>query len=168
MSAKQNQKQNQKLNNYICKDITKHPEYKKVLSIKDKSIQQRMIKCLENKYKNGFDIRQFTQSFNEENKTYVIVKYETKERKDPKPGQSITFNILYDEKGFKYFSKDKIDKFITEKKIPNEINETSIFTITTSNETFFMKDGEPVFYIPIECSYINGDEADEDILLDEE
>ena len=163
MNAKQNQ------NNYICKDITKHPEYKKVLSIKDKNIQQRMIKCLQNKYKDGFDIRQFTQSFNEENKTYVIVKYETKDRKDPKPNQSKTFNILYDENGFKYFSKDKIDKFIIENNIPNEIKEPSMFTISTSNETFFMKDDQPVFYIPLECQYINGnsDELNEEILLEE-
>ena len=136
----------------ICKDITKHPEYQKVLTIKDKKVQQQMIECLKNKYKNGFDLRQFTQKFDKPNHTYVITKYTTHTKKD----SSETFNILYDKDGFKYFSKAKIDKYIEENNIPNEISEGSMFTISTSDKSFFIKDNEVIFYYPIECVYIEG------------
>ena len=135
----------------ICKDITKHPEYQKVLTIKDKKVQQQMIECLKNKYKNGFDLRQFTQKFNKPNHKYDITKYTTHTKKD----SSETFNILYDKDGFKYFSNAKIDKFIEEKNVPNKI-EGSIFSIFTSDKSFFMKDDEVIFYYPIECLYIEG------------
>ena len=137
----------------ICKDITKHPEYQKVLTIKDKKVQQQMIECLKNKYKNGFDLRQFTQKFDKPNHTYVITKYETHTKKD---ASEQTFNILYDKDGFKYFSKAKIDKFIEENNVPNEITEGSMFTISTSDKSFFIKDNEVIFYYPIECVYIEG------------
>ena len=110
-----------------------------------------MIECLKNKFKNGFDLRQFTQKFEHPNKTYVITKYTTHSKKDSLE----TFNILYDKDGFKYFSKAKIDKFIEENNIPNEIPEGNMFTISTSNKTFFMKDDKPIFYYPIECTYLN-------------
>ena len=89
MSANTNSK-------FICKDITKHPEYQKVLAVKDKKIQERMINCLKTKFKNGFDLRQFTQKFDQPNKTYVITKYTTHTKKD----STETFHILYDEDGF--------------------------------------------------------------------
>lgn len=151
---------------FICKDIKKHPEYQKVLMVKDKKIQDRMIKCLEAKCKNGFDLRNFIQKFDTPNKSYVITKYETKQKKDSVD----TFNILYDEDGFKYFSKAKIDKYIEENNIPTEIPEGSMFTITTLDESFYMKDGKVIFYYPIECVYIGGssDNAEEEPLLDDE
>ena len=151
---------------FICKDITKHPEYQKVLAVKDKKIRERMINCLKTKFKNGFDLRQFTQKFDQPNKSYVITKYETKTKKD----STETFNILYDEDGYKYFSKAKIDKYIEENNVPSEIPEGSMFTITTLDETFFMKDGEPIFYYPIECAYLDlgSDNDQEEPLLEDE
>ena len=151
---------------FICKDITKHPEYQKVLSIKDKKIQDRMIKCLQNKFKNGFDLRQFPQKFDKQNHTYEIVKYEIKKLKEPRNGKT-EFTILYDKDGFKYYSKDKIDKYIQEHNVPNEIPESASFTINTDVENFFMKDGNPIFYIPIEPIYMNLDDNNEEILLND-
>lgn len=152
MSANTNSK-------FICKDITKHPEYQKVLAVKDKKIQERMINCLKTKFKNGFDLRQFTQKFDQPNKSYVITKYTTHTKKD----STETFNILYDEDGFKYFSKAKIDKYIEENNVPSEIPEGSMFTISTSDETFFMKDDKPIFYYPIECTYLDLSSNDQQI-----
>lgn len=139
-------------NAFICKDIKKHPEYDKIMKIKDKSIQQRLLKCLENKLKNGFDLRQFIQKF-EEDKEYHIVKIETKTKKD----STETYNLLYDSNGFKYFSKAKIDKYIKENNVPSEIPDTDehCFIIKTSKEDFFVKDEKYIIYIPIEPIYIN-------------
>ena len=153
--AKANAKANAKtiVKSYICKDITKHPEYEKIMKIKDKKIQDRMIKCLKNKFKDGFDIRPFFQKF-AENTEYHIVKIETRTKKDSEE----TYRILYDNNGLKYYSKAKIDKYIEENNIPDEIPNTEehSFIIQTSSEDFFInKEGNPVFYIPIEPIYIN-------------
>ena len=156
MNANQNNaKANAKtiVKSYICKDITKHPEYEKIMKIKDKKIQERMIKCLKNKFKDGFDIRPFFQKF-AENTKYHIVKIETRTKKD----SDETYRILYDNNGLKYYSKAKIDKYIEENNIPDEIPNTEehSFIIQTSSEDFFInKEGNPVFYIPIEPIYIN-------------
>ena len=156
MNANQNNsKANAKtiVKSYICKDITKHPEYEKIMKIKDKKIQERMIKRLKNKFKDGFDIRPFFQKF-AENHEYHIVKIETRTKKD----STETYRILYDHNGLKYYSKAKIDKYIEENNIPDEIPNTEehSFIIQTSSEDFFInKEGNPVFYIPIEPIYIN-------------
>ena len=67
----------------------------------------------------------------------------------------------------KYYSKDKIDKYIKEHNVPNEIPESASFTINTDVENFFMKDGNPIFYIPIEPIYMNLDDNNEEILLND-
>ena len=55
----------------MCFDYTKHPEYAKILEIKDKKIQERVLNIHKKNCEKGFDLRKYIQKF-QSGQTYAL------------------------------------------------------------------------------------------------
>lgn len=145
---------------YMCFDYTKHPEYAKILEIKDKKIQERVLNIHKKNCEKGFDLRKFIQKF-QSGQSYVI---KSLKRGTTKTGAE--WIKLTDETGYQYFANQKTIKFINEKEIPDEIPENAVFTITGLEEDYFKnQEGKYIIYTPLSLNYIceQNEENEEEI-----
>ncbi len=134
---------------YMCYDYTKHPEYAKILEIKDKKIQERVLNIHKKNCEKGFDLRKYIQKF-QSGQSYVI---KSLKRGTTKTGAE--WIKLTDEVGYQYFANQKTIKYINEKEIPDEIPESAIFTITGLDENYFInEEGKYIIYTPLSLNYI--------------
>ena len=149
VNTKTIEKQTKKEPEYICHDYTKHPEYAKILEIKDKKIQERVLNIHKKNCEKGFDLRKFIQKF-QSGQTYVI---KSLKRGTTKMGAE--WIKLTDEVGYQYFANQKTIKYINEKDIPDEIPENAVFTITGLDENYFTnEEGKYIIYTPLSLNYI--------------